>query len=107
MKVLNICSPFPSPSPLRLSLDVAAAIGSDEEDEMVKLTSSSAKPGNSIPGGPLDREHPFSPMVNREMLCNLVRSAFNQTEEQQLQFEQILRHEYGRRSKGEVCVCVC
>ena len=32
----------------------------------------------------------------------LVRRAFVQTEEQQLQFEQILRHEYGRRSKGEV-----
>ena len=41
-------------------------------------------------------------MVNREMLCHLVRNAFHQTEEQQLQFEQILRHEYGRRSKGEV-----
>ena len=98
---------LPSPSPLRLSLDGAAlvsAVGSDEEDEMVKLISSSAKPGTSVPS---DREHPFSPMVNREMLCNLVRSAFHQTEEQQLHFEQILRHEYGRRSKGEVRICVC
>ena len=48
------------------------------------------------------REHPFSPMVNREMLCNLVRRAFDQTEEQQLMFEQTLRQEYSRRSKGEV-----
>ena len=45
--------------------------------------------------------------VCREMLCSLVRRAFKQTEEQQLQFEQMLKHEYGRRSKGEVCVCVC
>ena len=46
---------------------------------------------------------------HREMLCNLVRRAFKQTEEQQLQFEQMLKHEYGRRSKGEVsnssCLC--
>ena len=38
----------------------------------------------------------------REMLCSLVRRAFKQTEEQQLQFEQMLKHDYGRRSKGEV-----
>jgi hypothetical protein len=41
-------------------------------------------------------------MVNREMLCSLVRTAFKQTEEQQLQFEQMLKHDYGRRSKGEI-----
>ena len=40
----------------------------------------------------------------REMLCSLVRRAFKQTEEQQLQFEQMLKHDYGRRSKGEVRV---
>ena len=40
--------------------------------------------------------------VAREMLCGLVRRAFKQTEEQQLQFEQMLKHDYGRRSKGEV-----
>jgi len=84
----------------------SAAIDSDEEDEIVKLTSHNGRPtsakSGSILNGPLYREHPFSPMVNREMLCNLVRNAFHQTEEQQLQFEQILRHEYGRRSKGEV-----
>ena len=48
------------------------------------------------------REQPFTPMVNREMLCSLVRKAFVQTEEQQVQHDQILRHEHGRRSKGEV-----
>ena len=51
---------------------------------------------------PLGREQPFTPMVNREMMGLLVRKAFQQTEEQQLQSEQILRHEHGRRSKGEV-----
>ena len=51
---------------------------------------------------PLKRDQPFPPMVNRDMLCALVRRAFHQTEEQQVQFEQILRHEYGRKSKGEV-----
>ena len=40
------------------------------------------------------------------MLCSLARRAFKQTEEQQLQFEQILKHDYGRRSKGEVHVYV-
>ena len=48
------------------------------------------------------REQPFTPMVNREMLCSLVRRAFLQSEEQQVQHDQILRHEHGRRSKGEV-----
>lgn len=51
---------------------------------------------------PTGREHPFSPMVNREMLYSLVRNAFQQTEEQQVNFEASLKHEYGRRSKGEV-----
>ena len=40
----------------------------------------------------------------REMLCSLVRRAFKQTEEQQLQLEQMLKHDYGRRSKGEVYI---
>ena len=48
------------------------------------------------------REQPFPPMVNRDMLCSLVRRSFDQTEEQQVQYEQILRHEYSRKSKGEV-----
>ena len=74
------------------------ALDSDSEDE---LTTINTKPkGNSSSSG--EREHPFSPMVNREMLCNLVRRAFNQTEEQQLMFEQALRQEYSRRSRGEV-----
>ena len=51
---------------------------------------------------PFGRDQPFPPMVNRDMLCALVRRAFHQTEEQQIQYEQILRHEYGRKSKGEV-----
>lgn len=46
-------------------------------------------------------------LLNREMLCSLVRRAFKQTEEQQLQFEQILKHDYGRRSKGEVDTHTC
>ena len=78
------------------------AVDSDEEDELVQLTSN--KQANEL--GAMDhlgREHPFSPMVNREMLGNLVRRAFHQTEEQQTNFEQMLKHEYGRRSKGEVC----
>ena len=74
----------------------------DEEDdeELSKLSASHLSAGLS--DGPLGREQPFTPMVNREMLCSLVRCSFQQTEEQQLQFEQILRHEYGRKSKGEV-----
>lgn len=51
---------------------------------------------------PLGRDQPFPAMVNREMLSSLVRRSFNQTEEQQIQYEQILRHENGRKSKGEV-----
>jgi hypothetical protein len=41
-------------------------------------------------------------MVNREMLYSLVRQAFKQSEEQQVNFESSLKREYGRRSKGEV-----
>lgn len=77
------------------------AVDSDEEDELVQLTSN--KQANELSSmDHLGREHPFSPMVNREMLGNLVRRAFHQTEEQQTNFEQMLKHEYGRRSKGEV-----
>lgn len=72
----------------------------DDEDEELSRLSDTFTAGFS--DGPLGREQPFTPMVNREMLCSLVRCSFQQTEEQQLQFEQILRHEYGRRSKGEV-----
>ena len=77
------------------------AVDSDEEDELVQLTSNK-QPNDPTSTDHLGREHPFSPMVNREMLSNLVRSAFHQTEEQQTNFEQMLKHEYGRRSKGEV-----
>lgn len=78
------------------------AVDSDEEDELIQLTSN--KQSNELSSTDhLGREHPFSPMVNREMLGNLVRRAFHQTEEQQTNFEQMLKHEYGRRSKGEVC----
>ena len=77
------------------------AVDSDEEDELIQLTSNK-QPNNLTSTDHLGREHPFSPMVNRDMLGNLVRRAFHQTEEQQTTFEQILKHEYGRRSKGEV-----
>ena len=77
------------------------AVDSDEEDELVQLTSNK-QPNELSAMDHLGREHPFSPMVNREMLGNLVRRAFHQTEEQQSNFEQMLKHEYGRRSKGEV-----
>ena len=72
----------------------------EEDEELSKLSANHLSAGLS--DGPLGREQPFTPMVNREMLCSLVRYSFQQTEEQQLQFEQILRHEYGRKSKGEV-----
>ena len=78
---------------------------SDEEAELVKLVSSKA-PSGSESSPSTGREHPFTPMVNREMLYSLVRRAFRQTEEQQVNFETSLKREYGRRSKGEVCVCV-
>ena len=73
---------------------------SDEEAELVKLIS--AKPSSGSESTPTGREHPFSPMVSREMLYSLVRLSFQQTEEQQVNFETTLKHEYGRRSKGEV-----
>lgn len=78
---------------------------SDEEAELVKLVSSKTSSGSeSSPS--TGREHPFTPMVNREMLYSLVRRAFKQTEEQQVNFETNLKREYGRRSKGEVGVGV-
>ena len=70
----------------------------DSDDEVVRLCHSR---GSKLLD-PLGREQPFPAMVNREMLCTLVRRAFNQTEEQQIQYDQILRHENGRKSKGEV-----
>lgn len=72
---------------------------SDYESDEVSRLSQNKRP---ICLDPLRRDQPFPPMVNRDMLCALVRRAFHQTEEQQIQFEQILRHEYGRKSKGEV-----
>ena len=101
------------------------AVDSDDDDELAELNrprSLRLRDSAHLVG----REHPFSPMVNRyvrpesespasvyvvcvcvvcvcrEMLCSLVRRAFKQTEEQQLQLEQMLKHDYGRRSKGEV-----
>ena len=41
-------------------------------------------------------------MVTREMLCELVKQAFSQTEEQQLQHEHFIRINNNRRSKGEI-----
>ena len=70
----------------------------DSDDEVVRLCNSR---GSKLLD-PLGREQPFPAMVNREMLCSMVRRAFNQTEEQQIQYEQMLRHENGRKSKGEV-----
>ena len=49
-------------------------------------------------------------IVSRELLRELVRKAFSQSTDQQLRYEQVLRQDFGRRSKGEVmvvCVCVC
>lgn len=74
---------------------------SDEEAELVKLIPTKVSSGSEF-SPPTGREHPFTPMVNREMLYSLVRRAFRQTEEQQVNFETILKREYGRRSKGEV-----
>ena len=73
---------------------------SDEEAELVKLVSTKTSSGSE--SSPTGREHPFTPMVNREMLYSLVRRAFRQSEEQQVNFESSLKREYGRRSKGEV-----
>lgn len=73
---------------------------SDEEAELVKLVNTKSPSGSE--SSPTAREHPFTPMVNREMLYSLVRRAFKQTEEQQVNFESSLKREYGRRSKGEV-----
>ena len=70
----------------------------DSDDEVVRLCHSR---GSKLLD-PLGRDQPFPAMVNREMLCALVRRSFNQTEEQQIQYDQILRHENGRKSKGEV-----
>lgn len=75
------------------------SLDSDTEDELTSINALKPR-GSSTSSG--EREHPFPPMVNREMLCGLVRRAFNQTEEQQLMFEQALRQEYSRRSKGEI-----
>ena len=73
----------------------------DSDDEVVRLCNSR---GSKLLD-PLGRDQPYPAMVNREMLCSLVRRSFHQTEEQQIQYEQILRHENGRKSKGEVSVC--
>lgn len=45
-------------------------------------------------------------MVSREMLCELVRNAFQQSIEQQLRHEQLLRQDFGRHSKGEVSIAI-
>lgn len=76
---------------------------SDEEAELVKLMPPKSASGSE--SSPTGREHPFSPMVNRDMLYCLVRRAFKQTDEQQANFESSLKREYGRRSKGEVRGC--
>ncbi len=70
----------------------------DSEDELAVINSGKSNVTNGVSG----REDPFPPMVNREMLCSLVRHSFGQTEEQQMLFEQTLRQEYSRRTKGEV-----
>lgn len=77
---------------------------SDSENE--EMSRESFNKSTSSAQQLMERDHPFPPMVNRDMLCILVRRAFHQTEEQQIQFEQILRHEYGRKSKGEVSYAV-
>ena len=57
--------------------------------------------GKSLPPS-LRTNSSVSDMVSREMLCDIVRSAFHQSLEQQLRHEQLLRQDFGRRSKGEV-----
>ena len=49
-----------------------------------------------------NNDHDGFSMVTREMLCELVRQAFFQTEEQQLQHEHFIRINNNRRSKGEI-----
>ena len=49
-----------------------------------------------------DSDHDGFSMVTREMLCELVKQAFTQTEEQQLQHEHFVRISNNRRSKGEI-----
>lgn len=61
--------------------------------------------GVSLPAS-LPTDITISDMVSREMLCDLVRNAFHQSLEQQLRHEQLLRQDFGRRSKGEVCAVV-
>ena len=50
----------------------------------------------------VDIDHDGFSMVTREMLCELVKQAFSQTEEQQLQHEHFIRINNNRRSKGEI-----
>lgn len=47
-------------------------------------------------------DHDGFSMVTREMLCELVKQAFSQTEDQQLQHEHFIRINNNRRSKGEI-----
>lgn len=49
-----------------------------------------------------NNDHDGFSMVTREMLCELVKQAFSQTEEQQLQQEHLIRINNNRRSKGEI-----
>jgi len=49
-----------------------------------------------------NNDHDGFSMVTREMLCELVKQAFSQTEEQQLQHEHFIRMNNNRRSKGEI-----
>ena len=49
-----------------------------------------------------DSDHDGFSMVTREMLCELVKQTFSQTEEQQLQHEHFIRINNNRRSKGEI-----
>ena len=49
-----------------------------------------------------DSDHDGFSMVTREMLCELVKQTFSQTEEQQLRHEHFIRINNNRRSKGEI-----
>jgi len=94
---------LPSESSILSRQHTSTSMASDDELELVSLVpggnrASEGEGGASVVG----HEHPFSPMVNREMLLNLVREAFQQTEDQQVSFEATLKQEYSRRSKGEV-----
>ena len=93
---------LPSESSILGRQQASTSLDSDDELELVRLVPGGGASEVEYDASIVGREHPFSPMVNRDMLLNLVREAFQQTEDQQASFEATLKQEYSRRSKGEV-----